>query len=397
MKRVSNRKDKQEKRRGTFLRRAPFLVAHWQGKQLFFENYLTRKKIAASMETAALLDFFSGWTRESAMFRRWPEYTEGSLRRAVRRLVEETFLQKSSKGARPDGQREEALRAWRNWNPAGGYFHFQTKDTYSEKITAEEIRFVEELLRRERVPVPAKKYPRSRTIPLSHEEHGGEFPRVLRERRTWREFGKGTVAKETLGRLLDLSFGVQAWAKIPGGGRFALKTSPSGGGLHPAEAYVAVRNVSGIPRGIYHYDAVGHRLQEIRRGASAAEIQKLLAGQWWFRRAAFVVFLTVVFGRTQWKYDYARAYRAVLAEAGHLCQTFCLTATWLGLGPFCTMALADTQIEKALRVDGISESVIYAMGAGTRIRNQKIGREEKRKAPRAKAACGAPGKKGWAA
>ena len=91
----------------------------------------------------------------------------------------------------------------------------------------------------------------------------------------------------------------------------------------------------------------------------------MLAGQWWFRGAAIVVFLTAVFQRTQWKYDYPRAYRAVLAEAGHLCQTFCLTATWLGLAPFCTMAFADTRIEKALKVDGISESVLYAMGAGT--------------------------------
>jgi hypothetical protein len=30
------------------------------------------------------------------------------------------------------------------------------------------------------------------------------------------------------------------------------------------------------------------------------------------------------------------------------------------------MALADTRIEKLLGVDGISESVIYAMGAGVR-------------------------------
>jgi len=147
-----------------------------------------------------------------------------------------------------------------------------------------------------------------------------------------------------------------------------LKTSPSGGALHPGEAYLLASNVSGIPRGIYHYDPVSHRLEELRRGTSGGEIQRLLAGQWWFRKAALVVFLTAVFPRTQWKYKYARAYRAVLAEAGHLCQTFCLTATWLGLAPFCTMALADTRIEQVLAVDGISESVIYAMGAGTKIR-----------------------------
>jgi SagB-type dehydrogenase family enzyme len=74
--------------------------------------------------------------------------------------------------------------------------------------------------------------------------------------------------------------------------------------------------------------------------------------------------LSAVFARTRWKYDYARAYRAVLIEAGHLCQTFCLTATSIGLAPFCTMAFADSKIEKALGIDGISESALYVAGAG---------------------------------
>jgi SagB-type dehydrogenase family enzyme len=336
-------------------------VSYWQGKQLYFENYRTRKKIAASLETAALLDFFSGWKREETAFRRWPEYTSKSLRRAIRRLAEESFLQQSVRRNPPEDPREKALRDWKAWNPAAGFFHMQTKDFYSEEISGEE-----ELLGSGRVPVPIKNYPGAGTIVLPREEPAGEFPRVLQERRTWRKFGGQPIAKEVVARLLHLSFGVQGWMRVPDGGRFALKTSPSGGALHPAEAYLLVQKVSGIPRGIYHYDAVGHRLKKIRRGASPTEIQKLLAGQWWFRGAAIVVFLTAVFQRTQWKYDYPRAYRAVLAEAGHLCQTFCLTATWLGLAPFCTMAFADTRIEKALEVDGISESVIYAMGAGSK-------------------------------
>jgi nitroreductase len=73
-----------------------------------------------------------------------------------------------------------------------------------------------------------------------------------------------------------------------------------------------------------------------------------------------------VFPRVQWKYSFARAYRVVLLEAGHFCQTFCLIATWLKLAPFCTAALADSTIEQALGVDGATESVLYAMGVGTR-------------------------------
>jgi SagB-type dehydrogenase family enzyme len=75
------------------------------------------------------------------------------------------------------------------------------------------------------------------------------------------------------------------------------------------------------------------------------------------------VFLTAVFPRARWKYRFPRAYRTVLIEAGHFCQTFCLVATSLGLAPFCTMALAESRIEKAL---GVNEGVIYAAGVGKR-------------------------------
>ncbi len=76
--------------------------------------------------------------------------------------------------------------------------------------------------------------------------------------------------------------------------------------------------------------------------------------------------MTAVFARTEWDYPYARSYRAVLLEAGHVCQTFCLVATALGLAPFCTDALADSLIEKDLGIDGVTESVLYAAGVGTR-------------------------------
>lgn len=90
-----------------------------------------------------------------------------------------------------------------------------------------------------------------------------------------------------------------------------------------------------------------------------------LNGQEWFGGAAVGVLMTAVFARTQWKYRASRTYRVVLIEAGHVCQTFCLVATSLGLAPFCTMALADSKIERDLGIDGVTESVLYAAGAGS--------------------------------
>jgi len=119
-----------------------------------------------------------------------------------------------------------------------------------------------------------------------------------------------------------------------------------------------------LHRGLYHYAADSHCLELLKPGASSQQVIRLLAGQSWYGSVAALVLMTAVFPRDQWKYQYPRAYRAVLLDAGHVCQTFCLVATWLGLAPFCSMALADSEAEKIVGVDGVTESVIYAAGVG---------------------------------
>ena len=143
------------------------------------------------------------------------------------------------------------------------------------------------------------------------------------------------------------------------------RTSPSAGARNPLEAYVVVRDVAGIASGIYHYAPLEHRLARLRKGARST-IERHLPGQPFYGQASMLVLITAVFARTEWKYPSARAYRDVLLEAGHFCQTFCLVATSLGLAPFCTGALADSIIEHDLGLDGVAESVVYACGVGSR-------------------------------
>jgi SagB-type dehydrogenase family enzyme len=189
------------------------------------------------------------------------------------------------------------------------------------------------------------------------------FIRVLRARRTWRHFSRARVSLADAGALLQLTGGVQRWASTANG-RAPLKTSPSGGATHPGELYAVALNVEGVPRGLYHYRADVNALELVRAGATPADIERYLPTQWWYRRAALVIFFSAVVNRSVWRYSYARAYRALLIEAGHQCQTFCLTATALGLAPFCCMALADSLIEQDFGLDGIKETVLYAAGVG---------------------------------
>ena len=164
---------------------------------------------------------------------------------------------------------------------------------------------------------------------------------------------------------MGLTFGSQKLMDLGAAGRAMLRTSPSAGARNPLEAYVVVRNVTGVAPGIYHYAPLDHRLIRLKRGARAT-IERHLPGQAWYGKASVLVLITAVFARSEWKYPSPRAYRDVLLEAGHFCQTFCLVATALRLAPFCTGALADSVIERDLGLDGVTESVIYACGTGTR-------------------------------
>jgi SagB-type dehydrogenase family enzyme len=169
-----------------------------------------------------------------------------------------------------------------------------------------------------------------------------------------------------LGQLLDLTFGVRMEGTGPAGEHLLFKTSPSGGARHSIEAYVMALNVKGVPPGLYHFSPRTSRLHLVRRGATSEQLVAYLSGQWWYRDAAALVLMSAVLPRVRWRYPGPRAYRSVLLEAGHVCQTFCLVATWLKLAPFCTQALADSRVERDLGIDGIDEIILYAAGVGTR-------------------------------
>lgn len=342
-------------------RRSRHLVSYWRGRWFFVHNYATGSERTLPAATAAHLDFFDEW-RTPAEFAVHAGMSATTARRMIATLVKDDFLRSS---AGRSSSRESAMERWDPWNPAAGFFHSATRD----------VRFIDpiegdRLLRQkaQTVPVPSrsKRYPGARTLDLPRIQAVGEFPRVLLSRRTWRQFSKRPLPLHSLATLLGLTGGVHHWAAVPGQGELALKTSPSGGSRHPIELYVWARRVEGLAPGLYHYAGDRHRLELVRAHRQPVSVRRYMPTQFWYEGAAAIVFFSAVYERYLWKYTYPRAYRATLIEAGHQCQTFCLVATWLGLAPFCTMALADSEIEGDLGLDGISESVLYAAGVGVR-------------------------------
>ncbi|MGH8075665.1 MAG: putative peptide maturation dehydrogenase, partial [Lysobacter sp.] len=161
----------------------------------------------------------------------------------------------------------------------------------------------------------------------------------------------------------------QAQVRVSDDTVFLKKTSPSGGGLHPTEAYLIVQNVEGVARGLYHYHPIDHALEPLQPPElPLAEFARLaLAGQYWFAHAPVLVVLTPRFARSFWKYrHHAKAYRALVLDSGHLSQTLYLSATELGLGAFVTSAINEIDIEQGFGLDPLAEGPLAICGFGWR-------------------------------
>lgn len=354
-----------------FYRRSPHLVFYWSGKQLIFENYLTRKRVRAAPLTFEVLQLFDRWLPAKALAPRFPGCSAAALRNALAALKEHSLMERRER--RPSSNKD-VLDGWKYWGPAAAFLHFSVKDGRGVPDLEGMFRRLRGRAKRVGVPPAVKRYPHLPQVRLPAPKTEGDFPRVLLSRRTWRRFSREPLDFQSLSTLLGLTWGIQGWVQFPSLGRVALKTSPSAGARHPLEAYVLALRVRGLPRGLYHYAADKHRLELLRRGSSARQAIDFLAGQYWFGPAAALILITAVFPRVQWKYRSPRAYLTVLVDAGHICQTFCLVSTWLGLAPFCTMALAGAKIEKALGIDGVTESVVYAAGVGAKPEKTERGR-----------------------
>jgi SagB-type dehydrogenase family enzyme len=343
------------------LRRARSLFAYWRDDRLFFHNFARRLTVSGRPITCEVLDFFSEWRTSEEAIIRFAHYTKRSVRSALSHLVDHgLLLPKNSPEAKQDSR---IAKEWSAWLPEGS-FHFSTKDALYVRDTwsfarlksilpkTPQPKIFKTVIGAEKMALPPRTFPNS------------EFIRVLMTRKTHRRFSNQEVPLTTISQLLSLVWGVIGYLHSPMFGKLLRKTSPSGGARHPGEVYLMALRVKGLKTGLYHYHPAHHHLETINTHTTRDQAWLYCARQAYARNAAALFLMTAVFQRTMWKYNHARAYRVVLLDAGHLCQTFCLVATWLGLAPFCTAAIKDTLIEEDLGIDGIHESVLYVAGVG---------------------------------
>ena len=155
------------------------------------------------------------------------------------------------------------------------------------------------------------------------------------------------LTTESLGLFLELSLGITAWKEFQGT-RWALRSNPSSGNLHPTEGYVVLpplASLSDCP-GVYHYAPREHALEQrcvLGEAAGSVAAAGLPAG-------AFLVGLTSVHWREAWKYG-ERAYRYCQHDAGHALGAVCFAAAALGWRVALLSALSDAEVAGLLGLD----------------------------------------------
>jgi SagB-type dehydrogenase family enzyme len=343
------------------LRSARCQSAYWNNGELRIVSYLARSAFSANPIVLEIIRFFfSPRTIRDAVLE-FDAYTPESIGEALLELIEAQLLLDCDS---PEAARDDLLDSfWKPWLPEGGY-HFLTKDApyVPGDWTPEQMR---QSIPNTPQPPHFKKTEGAKLISLPlHARETDSFFQTLHARRTRRTFSEAPASLDSVSKLLQTTWGVQGYTDTQSFGPLPLKTSPSGGARHPIEVYLMALRVNGLGAGLYHYDAQGHALERISSGATPQMARAYCADQPYTADSAALFIMTAVFARTMWKYQHPRAYRVVLLDAGHLGQTFCLTATRMGLAPFGTAAMKDTLIERDLGIDGISESVIFVTGVG---------------------------------
>jgi len=197
----------------------------------------------------------------------------------------------------------------------------------------------------------------------------GSLSSVLRDRFTARAFLMDReLPLAAFSDVLAEVFGRQGTEVGPDGMTFVKKTSPSGGSLHPVEAYPLVVKVEGLRTGLYHYRVEDHTLElleplEVDQARSL--ITDATAGQRYFAEAHAVFLHVARFDRVYWKYrQHAKLYKAILMDVAHLSQTLYLSATARGLGAWFTAAINDGDLGLRLGLDPLTEGVLALNGLG---------------------------------
>ena len=186
----------------------------------------------------------------------------------------------------------------------------------------------------------------------------------VNNRKSHRQYNKQPFTLEELSFLLWASQGVKSVYERDSKSYATLRTVPSAGSRHAFETYLLINNVTGLKRGLYRYLAIDHKLMFIH----TIENQKNIIidatlGQKFTGNAAVVFIWSCVAYRGEWRYNIV-AHKAMLLDAGHICQNLYLACEGINAGTCAIAAYDQEKVDAIIDVDGENEFSVYLSPVG---------------------------------
>lgn len=183
----------------------------------------------------------------------------------------------------------------------------------------------------------------------------------MKQRRSRRKFSDKSLSLEELAYLLWATQGLE---KILPDNSRTYRTVPSAGGRHPFETYLVINNVEGIEKGIYRFLPLTNQLAFMFYDEDYIEKLNQYTFEQKFIAQGSVVFIwSCVPYRSEWEYNIS-AHKAILLDAGHMCQNLYLACESIRLGTCAIASYKQKEMDKFLKLDGEEEFVIYLAAVG---------------------------------
>jgi len=184
---------------------------------------------------------------------------------------------------------------------------------------------------------------------------------IIEKRRSRRKFKNIPLTIEELSFLLWTTQGVKEVIK---NGYATLRTVPSAGARHPLETYLAVHNIENLPKALYRYLPIEHKLLFIKEVEDLSEkVIDACLGQRFTGECAVTFIWTAIPYRTEWRYSTV-SHKVILLDAGHVCQNLYLASEAIGCGTCAIGAYDQKKMDELIGVDGYDELTVYVAPVG---------------------------------
>ncbi len=186
-----------------------------------------------------------------------------------------------------------------------------------------------------------------------------EFIKLIKKRRTIREYTGNEISFEIFSKILYSSYGITYKDSVK-----ELKASPSAGARFPIRIYVAIFRVENLKPGIYLYDEKTNSIVLISEGDYRKELHEICLEQDHIKTSSFMLIMVARSLKTTYRYG-DRGFRYIYMDSAYISENIYLASTHYGVGTCAIGAFSDKAFNEFLSLDGVSDFVVLANTVGS--------------------------------